>query len=56
MWVTSTLRISANEDLGTLAEYDPLTLTRVSEFSHGLNGLVTELSNNKEQDDNEQET
>ena len=25
MWVTSTLRILANEDLGTLAEYDPLT-------------------------------
>ena len=25
MWETNTLRISANEDLGTLAEYDPLT-------------------------------
>ena len=26
MWETSTLRTLANEDLGTLAEYDPLTL------------------------------
>ena len=25
MWVTSTLRTLANEDIGTLAEYDPLT-------------------------------
>ena len=25
MWVTSTLRTLANEDLGILAEYDPLT-------------------------------
>ena len=25
MWVTSTLRTLADEDLGTLAEYDPLT-------------------------------
>ena len=25
MWETSTLRTSGNEDLGTLAEYDPLT-------------------------------
>ena len=25
MWWTSTLRTSANEDLATLAEYDPLT-------------------------------
>ena len=25
MWVTSTLRTLANEDLGTPAEYDPLT-------------------------------
>ena len=25
MWETSTLRTLANEDLGTLAEYDPLT-------------------------------
>ena len=25
MWGASTLRTSANEDLGTLAEYDPLT-------------------------------
>ena len=25
MWGTSTLRTLANEDLGTLAEYDPLT-------------------------------
>ena len=25
MWWTNTLRTSANEDLGTLAEYDPLT-------------------------------
>ena len=25
MWVTSTLRTLANEDHGTLAEYDPLT-------------------------------
>ena len=25
MWWTNTLRTSADEDLGTLAEYDPLT-------------------------------
>ena len=25
MWETSTLRTLANEDLGTLVEYDPLT-------------------------------
>ena len=25
MWRTNTLRTLANEDLGTLAEYDPLT-------------------------------
>ena len=31
-------------------------LTRGSEFSHGLNKLVTDLSNNKDQDDKEQET
>ena len=25
MWETSTLRTLSNEDLGTLAEYDPIT-------------------------------
>ena len=32
MWVTSTLRTLANEDLGTLAEYDPLTGYEPNEY------------------------
>ena len=36
MWWTNTLRTSANEDLGTLAEYDPLT-----HRAAGLQSLVT---------------
>ena len=32
MWETSTLRTLANEDLGTLAEYDPLTPTDTAQL------------------------
>ena len=34
MWVTSTLRTPVNEDLGTLAEYDPLTERTVFQYLH----------------------
>ena len=55
MWWTNTLRTSANEDLGTLAEYDPLTgyepndyhISEVTEpyiqESSGENGSLNDL-------------